>query len=629
MIANCRRRCGSTSLSFFRAFVVVGALSAAGACQTSAPKPVAKKDDKPPPRDRDDIYTTLNQKTRPGRLAMLKRARDGLDQHNLFDTNKPDAETTCPKDATRFRMPDGRCNHLDAPSMGSAGMRFGRNMTFDAAKKESAHDIMDPNPRAVSQKLLARQDFQPIPHLNLLMASWIQFQNHDWMFHGLGDPGHMHHVPSVVGDAVYEGGMAVQSSSPDTTRSDDERALPPTFRNHVTHWWDASQLYGSSRDAQMALRTGEGGLLKLVDGRLPLTDDRRVEHTGFNENWWVGLSLLHTLFAQEHNAIAAHLAASHPDWSDEELFQVARLVNAAVIAKIHTVEWTPAVLAHPTLKRAMDVNWYGLLDATFNIDTHMGGPVVSGLVGGKTLLHDVPFTITEEFTAVYRMHPFLPEKLALSKPNGAPVATVGLEETRNHHAAKLIDAHTMETMFFSLGRQNAGALVLHNHPKFMQHIEVPVGPQREGRKMDLAAVDVLRDRERGVPRYNEFRRQLRLEPIRTFDELTPDAAVAQELRDVYGDVEKLDLMVGCLAEGVRPDGFGFGETQFHIFILMASRRLSADRFYTTDYRPEVYTDEGLAWIKDATFKSVLLRHYPSLAPNVDGLPTGFEPWVAK
>ena len=32
------------------------------------------------------------------------------------------------------------------------------------------------------------------------------------------------------------------------------------------------------------------------------------------------------------------------------------------------------------------------------------------------------------------------------------------------------------------------------------------------------------------------------------------------------DVEQLDLMVGTLAEGHRPTGFGFGETMFQIFI---------------------------------------------------------------
>ena len=56
---------------------------------------------------------------------------------------------------------------------------------------------------------------------------------------------------------------------------------------------------------------------------------------------------------------------------------------------------------------------------------------------------------------------------------------------------------------------------------------------------------------------------------------------------------QLDLLVGTLAEGHRPTGFGFGETMFQIFILNATRRLQADRFYTDCYNEDVYTPEGL------------------------------------
>ena len=74
-------------------------------------------------------------------------------------------------------------------------------------------------------------------------------------------------------------------------------------------------------------------------------------------------------------------------------------------------------------------------------------------------------------------------------------------------------------------------------------------------------------------------------------------------------------------------GFGFGETLFEVFILNASRRLQADRFFTDAYREDVYTEEGLGWIDRASLKEVLLRHYPRLAQmgrsNVDN---AFEPW---
>ena len=95
---------------------------------------------------------------------------------------------------------------------------------------------------------------------------------------------------------------------------------------------------------------------------------------------------------------------------------------------------------------------------------------------------------------------------------------------------------------------------------------------------------MLRTRERGVPRYNEFRRLFHLDPVSSFEELTDNPAWAEQLRELYGDIERVDLMVGLYAEP-KPQGFGFSDTAFRVFILMASRRLESDRFFTRDYRP--------------------------------------------
>ena len=91
-------------------------------------------------------------------------------------------------------------------------------------------------------------------------------------------------------------------------------------------------------------------------------------------------------------------------------------------------------------------------------------------------------------------------------------------------------------------------------------------------------------RERGVPRYNQFRRLIHKEPISSFDELTENPVWRQQIKKVYNnDLEKVDLMTGLFAEPL-PEGFGFSETAFRIFVLMASRRLKSDRFFTDDYK---------------------------------------------
>jgi hypothetical protein len=144
----------------------------------------------------------------------------------------------------------------------------------------------------------------------------------------------------------------------------------------------------------------------------------------------------------------------------------------------------------------------------------------------------------------------------------------------------------------------------------------------------VAATDVLRARELGVPRYNQFRRLLHLKPARSFEALTGgDKALAAEISRVYrDDIEKVDLTVGMFAEPC-PKGFAFGDTAFRIFLLMAARRFSSDRFLSEDFNERVYSPSGIEWVQSNTMTSVLLRHYPELAPAFRGVRNAFQPWT--
>jgi Animal haem peroxidase len=42
-----------------------------------------------------------------------------------------------------------------------------------------------------------------------------------------------------------------------------EDRLPPTYINTETHWWDASQLYGSNAEFQQKIRLGGDGKVRL------------------------------------------------------------------------------------------------------------------------------------------------------------------------------------------------------------------------------------------------------------------------------------------------------------------------------------------------------------------------------
>jgi len=139
----------------------------------------------------------------------------------------------------------------------------------------------------------------------------------------------------------------------------------------------------------------------------------------------------------------------------------------------------------------------------------------------------------------------------------------------------------------------------------------------------------MRCRELGVPRYTRFRELLHLRPVTTFEELTDNPEWREEIRRVYNnDIDTVDLIVGLFAEK-PPKGFGFSDTAFRIFVLMASRRLNSDRFFTTDFTEDVYSKVGMDWIADSTLSTVLLRHFPSLAPALNGVNNTFAPWKAK
>lgn len=618
--------------------------------------------------------------------------------------------------------------------------------------------------------------YRKAPFFNTLAAFWIQFMTHDWFSHldearngtEMTPTGCLTQrvdgqtVPlSPVAQArlgcraadVIERGLVHSEVEPKSFQHGNRRYIErPTrlTRNFNTAWWDASQIYGydprsarrlprdpkdrakilmvtvpgrnGARDAQGYLPTLAACAPEERENCLHRPEWAGQEAAAFPDNWTVGLSFLHTVFAREHNAfVTAFREAAlrtpkaesglrtpeRPDdpiaydqVSDEELFQVARLVVSALIAKIHTTEWTPQLLYDRPLDVAMDSNWNGVFGGSPIVKQALSHVVdrmnQSDRVSARTTLYSVfssgpgiigtgaqkpgwtianldhvnggvnhfgsPFNFPEEFTAVYRLHALVPDLLELRR-NGplknSIVAKVPVIETRQAKATEAMRAHGLADWGLTLGRQRLGLLHLENAPRFLQNLELP--GRLDGtptRKVDVIALDILRDRERGVPRFNEFRRQYGLKSLTSFDDfidrrlaekkkrepLSPAEArdladqerLAARLREVYGthacneskvisraqkitvdgrkahitdcldkrhgdtvdNIEDLDLYVGWHAETTRPHGFAISETQFQVFILNASRRLYSDRFFTSSFRPEFYSTPGLRWVKE-------------------------------
>jgi hypothetical protein len=277
------------------------------------------------------------------------------------------------------------------------------------------------------------------------------------------------------------------------------------------------------------------------------------------------------------------------------------------MAKIYTTEWTSAILQHPTSEAEAGTRWQA---------PHPDR---------STAPQSAPFAMTEEFASAYRMHSLLPDTIAIrALEDDAHLTDVPMTEIVFGKASDVVERHALEDLFYSFGRAHPGALTLGNYPNWLRSIEVPYGGS-----IDLAAVDILEDRERGMPRYCAFRRMLQLSVPKSFSDLTSDPALAATLERVYeGDIEQVDTMVGMFAETPQ-GGSGFGDTALRTFVLMSSHRLKPEQFFDTNYTSDVYTQQGLDWIEDNTMKSVLTRHLPQLNTPLRSVKNAFLPWHAS
>jgi hypothetical protein len=234
----------------------------------------------------------------------------------------------------------------------------------------------------------------------------------------------------------------------------------------------------------------------------------------------------------------------------------------------------------------------------------------------------VPYSLTEDFATVYRLHPLIPDDYRFTDHRtGASLGQRSFADIQGTSTDDQLRAFGLDDTLYSFGVAHPGAITLHNFPRALQRFE------RNGEVIDLSVVDLVRTRRRGVPRYNDFRTGLHKPRLRSWEELSTNEESVRRMRELYRSIDEVDTMVGLFAEE-PPAGFGFSDTAFRIFILMASRRLQSDRFLTVDFRPEIYSPFGMDWIANSSMTSVIQRHCPDLAALLPREGTAFAPWRA-
>ena len=193
---------------------------------------------------RDKEWFELPQ---PAAVSRLVEIRNELRAKNLHDTEDPPLPQdpgSVPAEAKGSRTSNGEFNDLRCPVMGSSGTRFGRNVPLSETFPDTAN-LMTPSPRTVSQELFTREKFQPVTILNVMAAAWIQFQTHDWFLHRQGTMDSAHEIPLTDGDPWPERPMRLPKTPVDPQKRPDPKR-PPAYVNDNSHWWDGSQIYGST-----------------------------------------------------------------------------------------------------------------------------------------------------------------------------------------------------------------------------------------------------------------------------------------------------------------------------------------------------------------------------------------------
>jgi len=255
--------------------------------------------------------------------------RSLLEEENLLPTPPfPDPKKrpapTCP---LKFRSDDGFGTDVKNPTASMEGAPVGRNMP--AVLKEMRNHRGGPDVQLVAQRLLARESFKPAgAQLNITAAAWIQAMVHDWIQHDDGAE-----TSLDKGEKLCPLGKF---------KFFETKELPDgSYYSKRTQWWDASFVYGQNEE-QVAASRGKGGKMKINESNnetLPSRPDG-TDSTGDNSNSWVGVTVLQVIFLKEHNYVAEMIAKENPGMSDDDIFGYSRNIISALVAKIHTIDWT-------------------------------------------------------------------------------------------------------------------------------------------------------------------------------------------------------------------------------------------------------------------------------------------------
>jgi peroxidase len=406
-----------------------------------------------------------------------------------------------------------------------------------------------------------------------------QFVDHDIDLEETPEDSAAINIVVPTGDPVFTPGTVIAMTR------DTRSPTTNTIINTVAGYLDLSQLYGCTTADAASLRNADGTLASSDNGlALPVVDDTFV--TGdprVMEN--PELTALTTLFMREHNYWVATLKASHPGWTGDQLYNMAKAITTAEYQNIIYTEYLPVLL----------------------------GPNAVGPYQGYN--PNVNAQVTQEFsTAAFRMgHSQVSDEQEGLDNNGNEVFSESLADGF-FNTPEIDESNGIDPLLRSLGVDYSQATDVYTVAALRNLLFADlVGGDVD--EIDLIAIDIQRQRDVGLGTLNQTRQALHLKPYTSFAQLTPDPVLQQNFATVYGSIDNVDLFMGGLAESHVP-GAEVGPTFEAIIANQFLALRAGDRFFWLN---QGFDPQTAAMIANTTLTTIMLRDTTTTAtlqPNL-------------
>jgi peroxidase len=491
--------------------------------------------------------------------------------------------------AAENRTLNGTGNNLNLVNQGAAVtpmIRFGYGSQFSSAEGGMIGDNIRANARDISNAIFKQtHSVRSQRGLSDYIWAWGQFVGHDTDLVTSSNGAVVNgSAPIAINDPLDPLGPQpipfTRANHGTTASGGGGRSGGGTSRstiNEVTSYIDASQSYGSSEARASALRTtggklllGDNNLLPLntmgleMENRSPLPNSLMFAAGDIRANENPLLTSLQTVFAREHNRLVDVIAAQQPLTTEEERFQLARKLVGAEMQIITYREFLPALVGHgASTPRAEAYAYTSSLNAS----------------------------VTNAFAhAAYRFgHSAVSSTMNLVDELGQDAGDLSLRSAFFNPTLLTDDPQLMDDLLRGAARQKSqeiDTLIVDDLRSFL------FGPPGAG-GLDLAAINIQRGRDAGLPHYASLRNSHGLGWTTNFAQITTDADLAGRLSALYGgNVDNIDAWVGGLAENHVP-GASVGPFMKAVIESQFRRLRDGDRLFYLSNAAGLYTNKTI------------------------------------